>query len=462
MNFEIYYGCPCYACTEYMSVVELEWQAGQWRERGNTDRVQQLRSTIDRRVGDQEAAARMQQAVAEAAAQERRRMNQVVQCVECDHRHRRRNMRQVNDGWACTHCVQECYSCSRVEVNSQVFTEHMLSRATRAFCRRCAPACPGCDERFPANEMVYDNGDYYCTDCSNYCDDCGRSFRGDDCPSCDNTVVGLDSYHRTEAIHWLGGPVRDVEPGKQKGYYLGFELEVSATRGHVRHLHEWAQDNLGFQDAIDCKHDGSVEGFEIATQPMTPEFFESVDWDSFFETLEAHFPLRGQEPTSHGLHVHIGRVAFEGDDIAMAAFCYLISQDDHLERIGRREPTTYCRKVTKPVSAAIKNANQRDPYKYRRQAMKERVRSTYLERDAINLTNRSTIEIRAFRSTRNPQELKDAVRLVYVAAEYVRSLRFSNMPVSKRSLHWDTFAEWVRENHPEGYESIANKALALA
>jgi hypothetical protein len=310
---------------------------------------------------------------------------------------------------------------------------------------------------FARDSLNYVDGYYVCIPCANYCDDCDAYYRGDECSNCENRVRGLKSYGKTRPNLWLGGPVPKDSKGIDTGYYLGIELEVSASSGRVNPIYLWARENLGNPDALECKEDSSVDGFEIATQPMTPEFFEKVNWESFFDVINEQFPLDRRdrmEPVDHGLHVHIGRAAFGRDDIATAAFCYLIGQGDHLVRIGRRAPTTYCRKVDKPVSTALKaayNATGRHPV----QANKRGVRDAYPDRSAINLMNQETIEIRAFRSTRKADELRDAVRLVYVAAEYIRSLRRAGGMVSPRALHWGEFAKWVGHHYPDAFASIA-------
>jgi hypothetical protein len=250
---------------------------------------------------------------------------------------------------------------------------------------------------------------------------------------------------------WLGGPLPKNDKGEHVGYYVGFELEISAdVSSGAMEVHAWSDRHMT-AGALDCKHDSSVAGFEIASQPMTPAYFESRNWESFFRMLENEYPTYDRrEPYDHGLHVHIGRVAFRRDDVAIAMFCYLLAQDGqkHLTRIARRDPYHYCKRVDKPVSTAIVRSKP-----YGRQGRRLSASGVYPGRDAINLENRETIEIRSFRSTRNADELRDAVRVVYLAADYVMSLRASGF-VTPRALHWGAFAAWVKINHREAYKSI--------
>jgi hypothetical protein len=403
----------------------------------------------------QETAARRRR----VREERERELNRPFICPECDDQGIVRDSLSVGGTHVCTDCAVACAVCATPIMQDDA---HLVARtwgSERSLCGNCVSECYECGDEHATSDMYYLNDDRYCSDCTNSCDSCGERYAGEECENdrCRGRVRGLSAYGKTYPERWLGGPVRRSAVEKDKGYYLGFELEISANTGSVQPIFDWAQQNLGYSDAMDCKEDSSVAGFEIVSQPMTPAFFESVNWESFFDLINERFPLdsrRGEEPVDHGLHVHIGRVAFDKDDIAMASFCYLIGQGQHLERIGRRSPTTYCKKVEKPVSTAIKSEYQRMGT-HRTQATKPAMRDIYTGRDAINLSNGSTIEIRAFRSTRNADELRDAVRLVYVAAEYIRSLRMGKGNVSPRSLHWGTFAAWVGANHPDAFASIA-------
>ena len=47
------------------------------------------------------------------------------------------------------------------------------------------------------------------------------------------------------------------------------------------------------------------------------------------------------------------------------------------------------------------------------------------------------------------------MRLVYVAAEYIRHLRFVENHMPPKALHWTEFAKWVGARFPEAFESIS-------
>jgi hypothetical protein len=449
--------CNCQGCQGALTETQRE-EYNLWRAR--EDEIN--RETDARRV-EVDHARRMR----------RERENRPVNCNICgEERPRRNTFALPNDERGCTNCWKRCGNCNSVHKVTDLTEHRSMYGDISLLCSECVGTCAECSTTRPLPQLhrAVDEDDStlrFCTDCTYYCDYCGNRYT-EQCTCVSGrrgsgAGRGVTHYAKTHGKHWLGGPKRKAEVEKDDRYYLGFELEITSSEedeSDVRPVYEWAEENLGYNDGLDCKQDSSVNGFEIATQPMTPEFFESVDWESFFDILNENFPMYRSrpEPTGHGLHVHISRKAFKNDDIAMAAFCYLINQDDHLERIARRAATTYCKKVDKPVSHAIKKANQ-ETGKHLRQAQKRSMRDIYLDRNAINLLNGNTIEIRAFRSTRDPEELKDAVRLVYVAAEYIRSLRAGKGMVSPKALHWSVFSQWVLKNYPAAYESIAGKSM---
>lgn len=341
------------------------------------------------------------------------------------------------EGWTnvyyCGDCRETCQRCGTIEHPDYV---QYVEETGLYLCSGCHATCYQCGETVDRNARgAYSDrlGDWYCTE---------HRVNEDD---------RIRGYGHTRGEIWLRMPDEPSRRADPDRYYMGWELEIGTNVMTAKHVRDWAEEHIGNRDAIVCKEDSSVHGFEIVSQPMTPAYFESLNWESFFEMLDEHHPLTGighydTEPDDHGLHVHIGRVAFGKDDIMIAAYAYLLSQSDQLERIGRRRPTSYCNKVQNPVKVVIAGSEKADVQARRIKAM-----GIYPGRDAINLTNDQTIEIRAYKSTRNAAEFRAAVRTTYVAAEYVRSLRESRMGLGGKALHWDTFMEWVKVNYPDAY-----------
>lgn len=380
----------------------------------------------------------------------------IVNCATCG-QHRTLDsrggfLRVVNGAWSCDSCTQMCRGCNIWYPSADLEPDPTSSRLYR-YCSNCRSVCV--DDT--CEQVIYGPNGGYCAACV---DDVGRQ--------------GLGRWRSTRPTMWLGGPVR-----KEGGFYIGFEDEISASGDfRIKPLRTWALAHLGHKQALDPKPDGSVNGFEIATQPMTPAFFESVDWESLMEVINTQYPLSSydyEEPDGHGLHVHIGRQAFRRmktvhinpatgrrfkkpkkmmvtDAGMLAGFTYLLSKNHHeLTRIGRRDNEEWAERVVKPVSAALIHQNSEV-----RGKQWEKIQQTgvYVPRGAVNLTNERTIEIRVFKSTRDADELRDAVRVVYLAAEYIRYLRGFGS-INPKGLTWEGFATWVHSVKPEAYNSIA-------
>lgn len=388
----------------------------------------------------------------------------------------------LRDRRYCADCVAECHLCHiRYPIDYRRPGQVYLVGENWE-CSLCTIQCASCATRVPRAEAEEYLGYCYCANCHHECggEGCSDTVYGGQtmCDECRNQhgTSALGSYRHTRPAMWLGGPVKN-----KGGYYIGFEHEITAGGDFtLRQLREWARDHLGHKRGLDPKPDSSVAGFEIATQPMTPAFFEEVDWASYMDMLNSSFPCRHGEPDGHGLHVHIGRQAFRTEKIVktdsrgrpfkkpkrvmvtdaamLAAFTFLLSRGHgELERIGRRTESRWALQMNRPVSAAIYHdhsevrGKQRDKIQHRPPSV---------PRGAVNLHNAATIEIRAFRSTRDPEELKNAVRVVYLAAEYVRHLR-SFGSINPKAVNWAAFAEWVRETMPQAHASIAGTSVRL-
>lgn len=426
--------------------VEYVWQSdaiNQWESEGGLSLREEDDMTDDIERPECAVCSTDDDTVTERDSGDMRCDDCVIRCENCEaEMEEEREDLYGGMGILCEDCIPTC-DCGNTAYTTEIYTVN----SGDYLCEHCYASCEECGHVGHVDDFTYrDYFGHYCENCAHWCDSCDESYYSDYCENCADSddEEGIREYGSTHPSTWYGGP-----GGR---YYIGIEHEVymdlprSAT-----HMHEWSAANVG-TDFLDCKHDGSVIGYEIATQPMTPEFFENVDWDGYMQVLNDNQPVSGGvEPTDHGLHVHIGKVAFDRDEVAIAAFCYLIAQGTHLERIARREPYHYCNKVTQPVKVAISRGKQTAQYR--------RIMNTgnpvYAGRDAINLTNSKTIEIRAFASTRSANDLRNAVRVVYYAADYVNELRKSKRGLNRQVLAWAEFARWVAANHPEGFASIA-------
>lgn len=309
-------------------------------------------------------------------------------------------------------------------------------------------------------------GDWYCGETyavCNYCDGNGYYPEYDDDDDGDyddyDDGRGIYSYDFKPEPIWFGG--------RRQPYYLGFELEISAERYDTAPISAWCKNN-GHADMLYCKEDGSVEGFEIVSHPMTPEYFDSVNWDGFFNMLENNYPMHGRdEPTGHGLHVHVSRTAFPHNS-TLARWSYLLNRhESHVNRVARRSYSNWARFTSYPVRMCLPYERGNDGTHYETGAPicehgccfeRVLVRDTarrirhqfqtvgYPERyQAVNLTNENTVEVRVFKSTRKPDEFISSLHFVAATVEFVRNMQPWN--ATRESVAWERFTEYV-QSHP--------------
>ena len=259
---------------------------------------------------------------------------------------------------------------------------------------------------------------FYCDHCQTY--DCGLDDDEHEwCDTCDRWNCG-----RTHAIHdysfkprpaWLGGSPSEVP------YFLGFELEVTSYSpdDDAHRITQWADANIG-QGALYCKHDGSVEGFEIVSHPMTPQFFETIDWRGFFAEVRKNDNNGSTyEPTGHGLHVHVSRTAFD-NPLTLARWVYMWNCQNN-----RSRAIELCRRH----SSQWANFTEGDVKQIHRVAKAEKSWTrhafypSFQRYSLINLTNPDTVEFRGFRSTRRADHFRRSIRSIYQTVDYVRNMQ---------------------------------------
>jgi len=315
--------------------------------------------------------------------------------------------RNMITAYRCCYCDQEFELDLEAYIRSGC--RHSVTDELQMQAMHCHNYCAICNTYMCSAEHVY------CDECNQY--DCGVDGEHEYCDHCDRYDCGrnhsIRNYSYKPMPKWLGG--------SDAPYYLGFELEVTSYNENTDadRIIDWADDNIG-RGSIYCKEDGSVEGFEIVSHPMTPEFFESVDWRGFMATVRQNDSGdRSYEPTNHGLHVHVSRTAFP-NTLTLARWIYLWNA-----RQNRRTAIDLCRRESNNW-AAFRDSDVRQlsrVAKADRDWMNNAYYPNFPRYSLINLTNVSTVEFRGFRSTRRADAFKKSIRSIYRSVDYVRSMQ---------------------------------------
>ena len=155
---------------------------------------------------------------------------------------------------------------------------------------------------------------WYCEECWSdrftYCDNCGEVIwredsyynEDDDCLYCEYCYNNLQppaiySYH-DDRVEYIPKYMDDVDRNRHYEQLYGLELEITGDTYTAEHFQELMGDNVVLM------HDGSVDGYEMITMPLSREYF----YKKFVPILEKGLKyLIEQGMTGHnggGIHIH--------------------------------------------------------------------------------------------------------------------------------------------------------------
>lgn len=380
---------------------------------------------------------------------------------------------EIGDKWYCRDCVAECYECGEWVLkadaiycaengelycadcaeNELIWCEHCDTYAldadahmvtvsrygrTEVWCSDCcdnyAVVCDDCGELMQENIATeIRGGGCVCSCCRDeyyyYCDECGEYVCRDDwdeeavcCTQCaDKTLI--KSYHSGEhraKKYTKVGACRSQWRGYWRG--VGVELEVEHPRDS-----NWARDEELAHNIFDIynnlvfERDGSVDkGFEIITQPHTEEAFEKIPWlDILNACIDAGY--QSHNGGNCGLHCHLSREWFGSTEekqyisIAKLIRFYDIFYND-IVKVSRRDLSQAQRWAQPSNTAGQKEASAI--------AKNKKYMGRY---QAVNVSNRDTVEVRIMRGTLNYNSFKACVDFVVTTAKNARRVKWSQV-----------------------------------
>lgn len=292
----------------------------------------------------------------------------------------------------------------------------------RTVCGDCASnmtRCDYCGELVDYDNLVtiYDEcGDpyeYVCEDCApecaHYCDECGRwvnrwAWNGSYgmCEDCARKYNVIREYHdgNPNGLQFHGSTDWSAVLG-----YIGAELEISGgcdyddrNESAAVMLEALGWDGCDPYDTAHAEWDCSVEGFEWIFQPRTLEDW-NVNRPAFERFLEVARSEGYHSEDENGLHVHVSRTAFGRDaeqvaeNVAKIERLFSGANYDLMRALAGRDEYGANRWAPRKANDGHES---RDDYK---KSVVARSRSRY---EAVNVTNRDTIEFRLGRSTVDP------------------------------------------------------------
>jgi len=298
--------------------------------------------------------------------------------------------------------------------------------------------CDWCEEldadQYAGNEVGTRNGsEVYCDDCTESytwsCEDCEQTFN--------ETVEHYD--YRCEECHEAREDMtvkrHDYKPdswtmhGEGVAFY-GIELEMEAKNSRadaVDFVATTVADNVAIM-----KEDGSLssEGFELVSHPHTFEKWNetSSEWSALLMQLEAR-GMNAWNQQSCGLHVHMTRKGMKPSH--QTRFGLLFSRNvADWQSVARRQ------------SSFANFAGEGETVK----KVKQFYQCSHF--DAVNFSNRDTIEVRIWRPSLNFKRVLGSIALVHFAREYTAALTAHD--VLQGALEWPRFTAWVEaQGHSE-------------
>lgn len=202
-----------------------------------------------------------------------------------------------------------------------------------------------------------------------------------------------------------GAPLWSSSASSDIPYYLGIEWEVSGDdeqiqRGILQTMHESEWVNANGHMPLILKSDSSVDGEEICFSPMSPGAALAFPWDEMADNLDRSF----NEPSGHGIHVHISGTAFGGDSTQLARWVDLVNIHARpmAQHVARRAGSSWARfNSQRAVDGRLLSQNGRY--------------------SAVNAnTHHNTHEVRIFRSADTGDQMRAAVAFVAATVDYIR------------------------------------------
>lgn len=393
-------------------------------------------------------------------------------CDECGEFHPVGDEIEIKGECYCPTCVEEnYYICD--ECGEYVHIDDATKVDCNIVCDRCLEyeyiKCEHCG-RYVRIGDSYDTADGYhlCSSCysdTTYeCGECGDVFYRepywdddedmyvcDNCRSYGSRCINNYSYKPGPRFR------RTAEDGDDPKEYFGFEIEVDGDR-------EYAYDFLvhyGDTEEYDLylKRDGSVDGFEIVTHPMTRNWFYEVFVPKITKGMDF---LRKHHFRGHnraGIHIHVSSVAIS-NTMLNKMIHLLFQKNKHNQELWLA--------ITQRKKNAMKDWCSIDPddiysKKYITKRLKEYEitgreykpplgNKRYL---GINTQNYHTVEFRIFNSNTRPERIIKNAQVIFSLIDFTKTKRKVSMK------NYLKFIEEHRKDYKELYDFLIEKHIYI-
>jgi hypothetical protein len=363
-------------------------------------------------------------------------------CEECDEWHSLRETFTINDKCVCYDCRRNhytrCYHCEKWIRNDDVYR----TEDDYPLCQSCYEddtyTCINCGSSFYSEDSLIYNED----DCEYYCESCYDSQNG-----------AINNYSYKPYPNFRRTAEDDFNPIE----YFGFEIEVEGDRKYANEfLEEYGDTN---KNDLYLKKDGSVDGFEIVTHPMTRNWFYEVFVPKM--TRGMNF-LRRKGFRGHnrcGIHIHVSTKAITHDMLSKMINLIFQKNKKHQElwlAITQRKHWAmkqWC--SIEPDDLFSKKSLHETIKQYKKEKRDYKPMLGDKRYLAINTRNINTIEFRMFNSNTRPERIIKNAQVIFSLIDFTKT----KIKVSMKN--YLRFIEDHRKDYKELYDFLIEKHIYI-
>lgn len=368
-------------------------------------------------------------------------------CSQCFQVHNKKDLIELNkNAKFCSDCIEELDKCKCCNKPLLIQDTKKPRKSKDIYCLQCIEKlfiyCNNCGIFHDSEKSFSYMERNYCESCHHElfrpCIICGEHFhvdilryhRGNNyCPNCYQNGVSIKDYNyvpdefKISKLDWDNelcfGIEMEIETNKNRD-----EDEIWATKvmEYLRSL------NLG--ELFYIKHDGTVQGFELVSHPMSAQFLhKNVPWYKMMEWMKKQ-GFTSYKGGNCGLHVHLNKAFFNPLDVHKLRLFFAINKPfiyKFSKRFGYNDK--YCQFEYLDVNSFIKSARKQDG-KY--QAIRTKPQK------------KNTVEIRVFRGTLSYPRFLASLQFCDALAHYVKMV--SIVSCQKKSS-WINFIQWCTKTN---------------
>ena len=385
----------------------------------------------------------------------------LVRCYKCGKKHKKDDLWEVNAAngtvLLCTECrhiyCDRCSECGKYFL-SEESTLHAVA-GHLLVCDRCVREsdryfkCDSCHNWYHDDDYGEDGICRFCLEEADGNDE--DEYDDEYYDSDDENWGGIHDYHGFSCIRFYHSAQHCDIIGRP--LYLGFELEAGGIE-RLSELRDIAISIVGEysqnQEFFHLERDASISsgggkyGFELISMPMTLDFHKSFLWADVLREMDSSGML-GHDLGKNccGLHVHFSKNFLTCMEMVKLDY-FVALHRKNFELIARRGENDWL--CYKGDNAGMKSFGK-----------------GCCHYDAVNFSNRDTVEIRIFRSSLRYETLMATLEIVDSLARFIKLLKSSDLIRDKHGS-WKLFSAFLSANkarYSNALEYLAERKVAI-